>query len=243
MAIIRDLTYVEGRAHRRHKLDLHLPDRPAAQPMPLVLWLHGGSWSEGDKSEVPLLGLLQAGFAIASANYRYLQDAPFPAQIQDVKAALRFLRSIAPRHGLDCERVLAAGFSAGGHLAAMAGCSARCAELEDLEQGYAEYGSEVAAVAAFAAPVDVALTAPHIVPTPELAALVNPALHVSADAPPFYIQQGEEDDTVRPAHARMLSAALARCGVEHTLEMVPGLGHKMKLSEAVLRRLKDLLRG
>ena len=241
--IHRDLTYVVAPAHPRQRLDLHLPET-APRPLPVLLWLHGGSWKEGDKSTVPLLGLCARGVAVASANYRYLDQAPFPAQINDVKAALRFLRANAERHGLDPARVVAAGFSAGGYLAALAGCAARCDELDDRALGNAACSAAVMGVAAFGTPIDlpgIGTSNGTILTTDaELASLANPLHHLGSGTPRFYIQHGADDDVVSSAHALKLAAALDRRGIAHVLDVVPEMRHKIKLNQEVLDRVAAL---
>lgn len=94
--VVGDLEYVPG-GHERQKLDLHLPAQ--GKNWPLVVWIHGGAWRVGDKKNVgfPLRLLREKGYAVASVNYRYSTQAVFPAQIEDVKAAVRFLRANAEK--------------------------------------------------------------------------------------------------------------------------------------------------
>src|SRR5204862_2061067 len=119
----RDLVYVEG-GHERHKLDLYLPEK-AAGPLPLLIWVHGGGWQNGSKDGCPPLrgGYLERGYAVASIGYRLSQHAVFPAQIEDCKAAIRWLRAHAQEYGLDKARFGVWGSSAGGHLVALIGTS------------------------------------------------------------------------------------------------------------------------
>ena len=105
-------------------LDLYLPEKAPATPLPLVVWVHGGGWSKGSKENPPLAWLAAEGYAVASINYRLSWLARWPAQIDDVRAALRWLRANAAKHGLDPGRIAVAGGSAGGHLAATAGTQA-----------------------------------------------------------------------------------------------------------------------
>ncbi len=121
-----------------HKLDLYLPD-VGAGPFPVVVFVHGGAWQFGSK-DMPLSGkngfgalraMLQAnGFAVASVQYRFVDAAPFPAQLHDVKAAVRYLRNHAGELGLDAGRIAIAGESAGGNLAELAGVTQGVADLE-----------------------------------------------------------------------------------------------------------------
>jgi len=119
LAAYRDLAYVPG-GHERQKLDLYVP-AAGEGPFPLIVWIHGGSWTYGSKEDcVPVPWALK-GYAVASVNYRLSQDAAFPAQIEDCKAAIRWLRAHAREYRLDRDRLIAWGDSAGGHLAALLG--------------------------------------------------------------------------------------------------------------------------
>ncbi len=100
------------------KLDLH---RPQAVNPPLIVYVHGGAWRAGSKSDVPIAALLDHGFAIASVDYRLSTQAVFPAQIHDIKAAIRFLRAKAAEFRLNTKKIAIIGSSAGGHLAALVG--------------------------------------------------------------------------------------------------------------------------
>ena len=118
---LTDLVYAP--IHDRQKLDLHLSDM-SGSPMPLLIWIHGGAWLGGDKSEIPLaVTQLQSRWrvALASVGYRLSEHAIWPAQLADVMAALHWLRANARKYNLDTERVFVMGHSAGGHLAAMLG--------------------------------------------------------------------------------------------------------------------------
>jgi len=115
VVVHRDLAYVSG-GHPRQVLDLYLP--PGARPVPLIVWIHGGAFRMGDKGDRVPFEMLEQGYAIASLNYRLSQHALFPAQIEDCKAAVRWLRAHADTYGLDPAHCASWGESAGGHLAA-----------------------------------------------------------------------------------------------------------------------------
>jgi acetyl esterase/lipase len=120
---------VNGRALR---LDLYLPEK-ADKPLPLIIWIHGGAWLAGSKDgPSPALRFTANGYAVAQVGYRLSQEAKFPAQIHDCKAAVRWLRANAARHDLDPSKFVAWGSSAsaGGHLVALLGTSGGVAELE-----------------------------------------------------------------------------------------------------------------
>src|SRR5439155_1122950 len=96
----------------------------------LIVWIHGGAWRSGSKKEMPLGELVASGCPVASIEYRLSTAARFPAQIHDIKAAIRFLRGRQKDLGIDASKVVIAGGSAGGHLAALAGVSNGNTELE-----------------------------------------------------------------------------------------------------------------
>jgi acetyl esterase/lipase len=117
--VIADIRYAEGSA--RQVLDLYLPAVPA--PAPLVVFIHGGAFCMGDKSDCPgeRAALLAAGYAVASVSYRFSSEATWPAQLDDLKAAFAWLRAHAAAHGYDGQRMASFGPSAGGHLSASIG--------------------------------------------------------------------------------------------------------------------------
>ena len=127
--IQRDIEYARI-GDRACTLDLYGPTEPTTQPAPTIIWIHGGAWRAGSKSDVPVLHWRSHGFAIASVDYRLSPEAKFPAQVHDIKAAIRFLRSRAAELNLDPDRFVIAGASAGGHLAALVGVSSGVDELE-----------------------------------------------------------------------------------------------------------------
>ncbi len=118
--IVRDIEFARV-GERSLKLDLHLP---AGKPrMPLVVWVHGGAWRSGSKTDMPLGKLVGDGYAIASVDYRLSMEAKFPAQVHDIKAAIRFLRAHHSGWKLPAKKIVIAGDSAGAHLAALVGVS------------------------------------------------------------------------------------------------------------------------
>src|SRR5262249_12029455 len=118
--IERDATYAKVGKDRELKLDLYVPEK-AEGKLPLVVWIHGGGWRGGTKTGTPAGGLAMAGFVVASVEYRLSGEAQFPAQIEDCKAAIRWLRANAEKHHIDPHRVGVWGGSAGGHLVALLG--------------------------------------------------------------------------------------------------------------------------
>lgn len=130
------------------KLDIYLPNEGVG-PFPVIISIHGGAFKFGDKADgqlTPMLEGLKHGYAVVGVNYRLSGEALYPAQINDIKAAIRFLRANASEYNLDKEKFATWGGSAGGNLAAMAGTSGDVKELEDLSLGNAGESSRVQAV-------------------------------------------------------------------------------------------------
>jgi acetyl esterase/lipase len=209
-------------------MDIFFPKSPG--PWPCVVMVHGGGWSEGDKTGFDL-GLSGHGYLVASVNYRLHPDFHFPAMIEDVKAAIRFLRAHAAEYNLDPERVAILGHSAGGHLAALAGLAGKEAGW-DVGDDLA-YSSEVRAVVELSGPSDLRLS----FPAADIEALrfsvfeaaqwekASPVTWARAGAPPFLIIHGEKDEVVPIEHARVLHAALKRAGGTVSLVSVWNAGH------------------
>jgi acetyl esterase/lipase len=244
--VCRDLAYVtEG--HERQKLDLYLPEREENHP--LIIWIHGGAFLMGSKegsSDDPLpLDYLAQGYALASINYRLSQHAIFPAQIEDCKAAVRWLRAHAARFNLDPTRFAAWGPSAGGHLSAMLGTTGHVTEFDVGE--HLAVSSQVQVVVDYFGPTDFLqmdaqrlpdgqLHNPPDSPESELVggplqenkakvARANPITYINSNAPPFLIVHGDQDPLVPYQQSILLVKALQEAGVEVTFYTVEGAGH------------------
>ena len=144
--VLPDVEYASVDDHRL-LLDLYLPER--VEGAPLLVWVHGGAWRAGSKSRMPLEALVKDGWAIASVDYRLTPVARFPAQVHDIKAAVRFLRAKAADYGFDTERIAVAGNSAGGHLAALVGTTNGHKDLEGSVGRHLEESSNVQATVSF----------------------------------------------------------------------------------------------
>lgn len=247
----QDLAYAE--LSPAQKLDLYLPEGSGA--FPLIIAVHGGGFMMGDKADgTGLAGadtLLQQGFAIASLNYRLSGEALFPAQIQDVKTAVRWLRAHAEEYNLDVDHFGAWGASAGGNLVALLGTSCGVTELEGADLGNADQSSCVQAVVDWFGPIDflqmdqqfsgTSCPANHndasspeskligapIQEQPEQARAANPISYITPNAPPFLIQHGTADCNVPPQQGQLLYDALkAAIGEDQvTLTLLEGAGH------------------
>lgn len=222
LAFVPGITYGEANGTPL-LLDLLLPESTTG---PVTIWLHGGGWSGGSRIgglSYWCAHLAAQGIATAAVDYRLSGDAVFPAQIHDVKAAIRWLRAHARDFGLDPERIGIWGHSAGGHLAALAGLTGDHPELEG-DGGNRDVSSRVAAVAMASAPSDFLAPGGELINdrpsrvtqlfggtvTEQEAAMrqASPLTYVRPDAPPFLIAHGTLDETVPYEQATRLRDAL-----------------------------------
>jgi acetyl esterase/lipase len=235
-----NIPYVTN-ATERQKLDLFRP--AVGTNLPLIVWIHGGGWMEGSKEKPPGLKFLTHGFALASVNYRLSQDAVFPAQLIDCKAAIRWLRAHAAENGLDPNRIGVWGASAGGHLVALLGTTGGVKEFDQGEN--LNVSSRVQAVCDWFGPTDFTqitngpsglkhdqpdsaearLLGGPIAKNIEKAQRANPIRYISKDDPPFLIMHGDKDPLVPLAQSQLLADALKKAGVPVTFEIVPGGEH------------------
>jgi acetyl esterase/lipase len=238
----RDLVYVPG-GHERQKLDLYLPK--GGWNLPLIINIHGGAFKAGSKEMGVPVEHLARGYAVASINYRLSQHALFPAQIEDCKAAVRWLRAHAGTYGLDPNHFAAWGSSAGGHLAALLGTTGDTKEFDGGD--HLDQPSRVQAVVDYFGPTDFLQMDAHRPPdgmvhdaadspeslliggpiqqNPEKTRRANPITYVTKDDPPFLIVHGDADPLVPHHQSELLAAALERAGVPVTFYTVKGAGH------------------
>jgi acetyl esterase/lipase len=247
------ITYAATAGYRPLQLDLWVPE--SATPPALVVWIHGGGWMIGDRRYLPETlrpnqlfdALLAAGLAVATIDYRLALEAPFPAQLHDAKAAIRYLRAHADQLGISTDRIGVWGESAGGHLAALVGLTGHRADLEG-GIGVVGQSSAVVVVVDWYGPADFT-TMPRMTPPPHIVAKLEPAMHtppedtlvaglddaaradaspithVTADAPPFLLVHGTTDWLVPYAQSEQLHAALTAAGVDSRLVRVEGAEH------------------
>lgn len=238
------------------KLDLYLPN-DATNKLPVLVWIHGGAWKMGSKNWCPIAPLVSNGVAIASIEYRLSDEAKFPAQIMDCRAAIRWLRANASEHGLDPDHIGAFGASAGGHLAALLGTSAK---LKEWDSGpHLDQSSRVQCVVAFYPPTDLdeltsgwfwrkvsfsdvgRLIGGAVENNRDRVAVANPINYISRDTPPFYLLHGDRDKLVPIHQSELLHAALNREGIPVHFEIVPGKGHAIGPPPKALPKLNDFL--
>lgn len=246
-------------------LDLHLPE--GVEDPPLVMFIHGGAWKTGDRKRFRIPWVVGSGYAVASIEYRMSHEAPFPAQIHDCKGALRWLRAHADEYGYNADKVVVAGTSAGGHLAALMGVSGGVAELEGTTAGHPERSSAVQGVIDYYGPTDFIMRSRHqpektdkrtgivyqllggpVGENKDLARLASPVTHVGDGDPPLLIVHGEDDPVVRPAQSERLFSLYQQKGLVAELHIVPGKKHGWrpptpKERKKVLEFLKKHLGG
>jgi acetyl esterase/lipase len=237
------------------KLDIYLPNEGDG-PFPVILSIHGGAFKAGDKGDnqvIPMLEGLKRGYAVVSINYRLSQEAIFPAQIFDIKAAVRWIHANAKQYKFNPDKIASWGGSAGGHLSAMTGTSGDVKELEDLSLGNPSQSSRVQAVVDWFGPTDflkmdeqltqgkVKNPQIHLVPNspeseligknltdaPELVKVANPETYITPDDPPFFIQHGRLDHLVPYQQSVNLANKLEKViGKDKvTLELLPDSDH------------------
>ena len=252
-----DIPYATPAGFGPLTLDLYLP-RPHPAPLPIVVYIHGGSWKGGDSrtalsfTDLPraLAGLAAQGYVVASINYRLSPQVRFPAALQDVKAAIRWLRGHAVGYGGDMTSVAVWGASAGGQLAAMAGTTCGVMRFEpEGEVPSDASGDCVEAVIDWFGPTDLQnpasdnskpvaegsaagtseegnyLGCEPAACAPGVVRLASPIAFVSVNAPPFLIQQGAADTAVPPSQSQKLYDALKQKGVPAEIVLYPDVGH------------------
>lgn len=233
-------------------IDLFLPDD--AENPPLIFWIHGGAWKMGDRKWCGMKDQIERGFAVASADYRLTTIAPFPAQIEDCKYSLAYLRENADKYPVDLSRVCAAGDSAGGHLAALMGVSAGHVDWEpegadcsvqavidffgpswlkrkyplDTEEDYSVVDAKLG----------VSVTSPKGI---MLAAAASPVTYINGTEPPFLLLHGDKDDVVSIEQSRLLRNELEKYGSSVAMHTVFGAGHCFESTPAVNAVVNEFL--
>ena len=238
---LADLQYAEV-GGQPLRLDLYQPSAPHS---PLLVWLHGGRWEVGSKEPMPLSGLVERGYAIASLDFRPASRARFPGQVHDIKAALRFLRARALDYGYDATRIGILGASSGGHLAALVGTTNGQAELEgslgehlgvssDVQAIVSYFGaSDLLTILAQSTPYGLGIREPALktllgaLPSENeaLARLASPVFQVDTHDPPLLLLHGDQDPQMPINQSHELEGAYERAGLEAKLIVVHGAGH------------------
>jgi acetyl esterase/lipase len=237
----RDLAYASV-AGTTLGLDLYVP--AGVKRPPLVVYLHGGAWNAGSKAQYPAF-LVERGFAVASVDFRSTDVAPFPANVHDIKAAIRYLRAKAADYGYRTDRIAIAGASSGAHLAALVGVTNGNAALEGEEGDYRGQSSAVQAIVSWfgasnlttilsqSTPFGLAMREPALkrllggLPddVPETAKLASPVFHVDGKDPPLLLLHGDQDRQMPINQLHELDGAYARAGLKAETFILHGVGH------------------
>lgn len=215
-----DVAY-DDRSGEDTTLDVYLPEDGATQ-RPAVLFLHGGAWASGDKSEYgdAAQRLAGSGYVAATANYRLVPEGSYPAAIQDARCALAFLRGHAAEYGIDPDRIAVVGYAAGGHLASMLGVAQGTAELEpDCSAGTTGAANAVVAASAMhdltllddTSEVE-AFLGGTLTELPDRYAIASPVSHVKPGAPPYLLIHGDFDFVISVEQSERMNAALRDAG-------------------------------
>lgn len=237
-----------------HNMDIYLP-KTAKDKYPVVIYIYGSAWysnnSKGADMNTIGAALLDAGFAVAIPNHRSSSDAKFPAQIHDIKAAIRFLRAKAADYRLDTTFIGISGSSSGGHLASLAGTSngvkqytvgSATMDIEGNLGNYTSYSSEVHAVCDWFGPIDFSrmencatykdANSPEArilgfapASNPDRTALLSPMTYIDPTDPPFLIFHGSQDNVVSPCQSVFFHEALTAAGVESEYLLIQGGQH------------------
>lgn len=236
-----DLTYAKV-GDKELKLDLYVPD--GVESPPLVVWIHGGAWQFGSKANPPA-NFVDAGFALASVEFRQSTEARFPAMVHDIKAAIRYLRANAKAFGYSADRIGISGASSGGHLAALVGVTNGVAELEGTLGEHTDVPSDVQAILVYfgasnltsildqSTPRGIEIRVPALerllggVPAdvPDVARLASPVFHVDESDPPLLLLHGDQDPQMPINQAHELHGAYKAAGLDAELDVVHGAGH------------------
>jgi acetyl esterase/lipase len=237
-----DIPYATSAAGTPLKLDLYLP--PAAGA-PLLVWLHGGAWENGNKSAMPLAPFVERGFAVASVDFSPASKARFPGQVHEIKAAIRFLRAEATRYGYDASRIAILGASSGAHLADVVGTSNGNAELEGTLGDHRDQSSDVHAIVSYFAATNLTTILAQSTPfglnirepalqrllgappkeAEALAKLASPVFQVDRNDPPLLLLHGDQDPQMPINQSHELEGAYERQGLQVDFIVVHGAAH------------------
>jgi acetyl esterase/lipase len=248
-----DANVVRNRIYKRVngrnlQVDIYSP-KSIPHPLPVVLWIHGHRWSYGSKKQRPPVDFVARGYIVASLDYRLSGEAPFPAAIEDCKAAVRWLRANAATYHIDPDHIGAGGHSAGGHLAALLGTSGGVASLEGGGDNL-NFSSQIQAVCDLSGPTDILRLYEGVAHATEGAGLrartsieqflggsgeqikaraiaASPITYVSSGDAAFLLIHGENDRSIPVSQSELFVSKLKAAGVDATLETAQGRGHSV----------------
>lgn len=228
--------------------DFYIPEN--ADKPPVILWIHGGGWKDLNRKWCLVFPQLERGYAICSVDYRYSDEAPFPAQMLDLKDALLFVKANGDKYGYDGSKVILSGDSAGGHLCSLLGVSAGNQDWERPGEDYS-----VQAVVDFCGPCRIGdREMEETGPVSQFlggcgnrktmkgrAGAASPDTYIDGTEPPFLILHGSNDPAVSPDQSRALRNALERAGVPVHMYLVPGGVHGLsgELLDSIIQEFLD----
>jgi len=242
--LYKDIVYAQTTDGTKLLLDLYLPKKQNNSPLPLIVFIHGGGWRSGSKDNCfAREQLVKYGYAAACVDYRLSGQAKFPAQINDIKAAVRWLRANAGEYNINPDKFGAWGNSAGAHLAVMLGVTGDVKELEG-NVGVTAYSSRVRAVVDWYGPVEFSAIIPlknkfqeyyeaatqligqPLESSPDLISKASPLSYLTADDPPILIMHGVKDGVVPFQQSQTLYNALKQKGIDAIYDLYPENDHE-----------------
>lgn len=267
----KDLNYV-GDDHVAHCMDIYLPENANGKSKVIVV-IYGSAWFANNMKAMAFMSvgkpLLDAGFAVVSINHRSSSDAKFPAQIQDVKAAIRFIRGNAEKYKLDTSFIGITGFSSGGHLSALAGVSNgmktrtegnTTVDIEGTLGSHTSESSHVDAVVDWFGPVDMsrmencetvkdekspeaALMGGAPADMPEMVKLISPITYVNDKTPRFLVIHGQADNVVPHCQGEYFSAELEKQGkLEEFISVPEGQHGPVTFNQDTFKKMVDFFK-
>ncbi len=232
--VIRNVTYVT-RGETPLQADIFVP--PAEGPFPGVLMVHGGAWRAGKRSHMyrDAMWVASHGYTVMTISYRLAPEYKFPAQIEDCRAAVRWMRTNAVRYKIDAQRIAGWGYSAGGQLAALLGTSDDPATANDSDEEQPP-SARLQAVVAGGAPCDFTMIGPSAIglvywlgktrgEAPDVYRLASPLAFATTDDPPIYFYHGEFDAIVPTSSPTKMYERMKQLGIHTELHMVKDCGH------------------
>jgi len=236
-------------------LDLYYPENQVG-PLPLIVWIHGGAFKMGSKSQISNLAIINAenDYVVASIDYRLVPDVIFPEPVYDTKAAIRWLRANADEYNIDSDNVGVIGGSAGGYFASMLGTSG--GDLEGEVGDDLDYSSTVQAVVNLYGPSDFTMLLEDLGPGStavaesgylgceileclDIAEEASPITYVTSDDPPFLILHGDLDPAIPIAQSERFYESLEDAGVESTFITAEGYGHDITIAKVYMPEIID----
>lgn len=266
--VIKDIAY-SREGHPKQVLDILRLKNAPADPMPVIVWIHGGGFTGGSKTSgyQRVVRFVKRGYLGVTIDYRLGREVAFPAHLQDCKCAIRFLRAHAKEYNLDPHRIGVWGGSAGGNLVAMLGVTGGIREFEG-KSGWPGYSSRVQAVVVYFGMTDfleiyelakAGKSTERFLPMdgnesisrllgvekyfehPDLCRKASPTTYASKDDAPFYIFHGDQDPLTPASQGELLNKVLRKAGAESDFYLVKGGRHGWPAREDVDTRIDEFL--